>query len=130
MDNDSIKDNLYRLRKRLDMTQQQMADKIGISRNAYADLESGVTRILNEKIESVARLADVSVEELCLGYKPRTAAQDVSALSALKDKDDEIASLQALVSSQKETISSQRDSLRYQEQIILMLKRRLGEEIA
>ena len=80
MDNDSIKDNLYRLRKKLDMTQQQMADKIGISRNAYADLESGVTRILNEKIESVARLADVSVEELCLGYKPRTSAQDVSAL--------------------------------------------------
>ena len=64
MDNDSIKDNIYRSRKKLDLTQQQMADRIGISRNAYADLECGGTRILNEKVESVARLADVSVEEI------------------------------------------------------------------
>ena len=139
MDNDSIKDNIYRLRKKQALTQEQMANKIGISRNAYADIESGNTRVLSDKVERMALMNEISVEELCLGYKPVKPGYKENELKAsfekelqkikaayekdLKDKDKEIASLLALVDSLKRTIS-------YQEQIILMQRKHQGEENA
>ncbi len=70
MDDQSIKKNIAGLRKKSGLTQTELADRIGISRTAYRNLESGSTRMLNENIDKVAEVLDRPVEEIVLGYSP------------------------------------------------------------
>lgn len=64
MDNRTIKQNIAAFRKRLGMTQEQMAELIHISTTAYRDLEKGNTVILSEKIIDMAAKTGFSVEEI------------------------------------------------------------------
>ena len=64
MDNRTIKQNIAAFRKRLGMTQEQMAELIHISTTAYRDLEKGNTVILSEKIIDMAARTGFSVEEI------------------------------------------------------------------
>ena len=70
MDEKTAKKNLLRTRNEINLSQQQIADMIGISRNAYRSLESGPTRIINNKIEKLAEITGKTQEELVLGYQP------------------------------------------------------------
>ena len=64
MDNRTIKQNIAAFRKRLGMTQEQMAELIHISTTAYRDLEKGNTVILSEKIIDMAAKTGFPVEEI------------------------------------------------------------------
>ena len=64
MDNRTIKQNIAAFRKRLGMTQEQMAELIHISTTAYRDLEKANTVILSEKIIDMAARTGFSVEEI------------------------------------------------------------------
>lgn len=78
MDNRTIKQNIAAFRKRLGMTQEQMAELIHISTTAYRDLEKGNTVILSEKIIDMAARTGFSVEEIIQEKPFRT--EDVSCL--------------------------------------------------
>lgn len=78
MDNRTIKQNIAAFRKRLGMTQEQMAELIHISTTAYRDLEKGNTVILSEKIIDMAAKTGFSVEEIIQEKPFRT--EDVSCL--------------------------------------------------
>ena len=43
MDNDSIKNNVFKLRLERNMSQREVAEALGISRNAYRGIEMGKT---------------------------------------------------------------------------------------
>lgn len=70
MDNVTVKDNIRKTRKDLHLTQKELADKLGISRTAYRNLEQGDTRIFCDHIPRIASLSGKSPEELVLGYRP------------------------------------------------------------
>lgn len=70
MDEKQIKESIRRCREESGLTQKEIAQKIGISRNAYADLENGGTRIFNEHLEKIASETSRSVEELVFGFTP------------------------------------------------------------
>ena len=78
MDNRTIKQNIAAFRKRLGMTQEQMAELIHISTTAYRDLEKGNTVILSEKIIDMAARTGFSVEEIIQEKSFRT--EDVGCL--------------------------------------------------
>ncbi len=78
MDNRTIKQNIAAFRKRLGMTQEQMAELIHISTTAYRDLEKGNTVILSEKIIDMAARTGFSVEEIIQEKPFRT--EEVSCL--------------------------------------------------
>ena len=78
MDNRTIKQNIAAFRKRLGMTQEQMAELIHISTTAYRDLEKGNTVILSEKIIDMAARTGFPVEEIIQEKPFRT--EDVSCL--------------------------------------------------
>lgn len=78
MDNRTIKQNIAAFRKRLGMTQEQMAELIHISTTAYRDLEKGNTVILSEKIIDMAARTGFSVEEIIQEKPFRT--EDVGCL--------------------------------------------------
>ena len=127
MDNTTIKDNIRKIRKTRRMTQEEMALRLGISITAYRDLEKGNTSILNSNVYKIADLLDTPAEEIVLGYKPSqiegTSLQEVQQeySGKIESLNRRILDLEKLVLYLEETIESKNE-------IISMLKKRLGEE--
>ena len=112
MDNASIKENIRRFRKERKMTQEEIADMLGISITAYRDLERGSTSIMNGHFLRMAELFDTSTEELVLGYRPAQMPgkklEEMQAEYAVRienlEKENEY--LRKLVKSLEETIAT------------------------
>lgn len=65
-------------RKALNLTQQQVADRLGVAQQTYAQWENGRARIQVHTLPSLAQLLNVSVEEL-LGVKPASRSRSTPA---------------------------------------------------
>ena len=76
MDETTIKGNIERERERQGISQTEMAERLGLDRNTYRNLEKGHTRIFNSNLDKVSDILGVSMEKLVLGYEP----QDESGL--------------------------------------------------
>lgn len=57
-------ERLREIRNYLELTQQQVADAIGVTRSTYAYYETGKTQPSIKTLLAIARTFDVSVEEL------------------------------------------------------------------
>lgn len=126
MDNITIKENIRRARKKRNITQEEMADRLGISLTAYRDLEKGGTAVVHGKVIKMAELLDTSTEEIVLGYRPSQlesrTLEDVRAQygSQICILEQRIADLEKLVLSLEGQVASK-------DEIIKMLKKRLDE---
>ncbi len=127
MDNTSIKNNIYNIRRSRKMTQEEVANLLDISVTAYRELERGGTSIVNPNVVKLADAMDISTEELVLGYYP-VQAQDISIEdireeygSRVNMLEQRVAQLEKLVDSLEETIASKNE-------IIAMLKKMLAEQ--
>lgn len=67
MDNNSIKQNILKIRLEHNMSQTKMADTLGIARNTYRKLEKGPTRVISDYIQVIADWAGITPEEVVLG---------------------------------------------------------------
>lgn len=61
-----MKSKLFIYRQRLGVTQQYMADKLGIAVSAYNAYENGRKSCTNETAEKIAKIFDVNVNEIFL----------------------------------------------------------------
>ena len=104
-----------------------MALRLGISLTAYRDFEKGNTSILNGNLHRIASLLDTPTEEIVLGYRPvqmeganlkEMQAEYSGKINVLEQR---ILDLEKLVASNEEIIQSKNE-------IISMLKKRLGED--
>lgn len=71
-----IKTNLIKLRNDLNLSQIDLADQIGISRNTYRNIEVGKTCLVHKSLDKIARHLGVSPEGLILGYEPLDVDSD------------------------------------------------------
>lgn len=62
-----MNERLKKLRKALDITQQEFADRIGIKRNSFANYETGRNTPIDAIIVSICREFDVNEEWLRTG---------------------------------------------------------------
>ena len=99
-----MKERLRQLRKALDITQQEFADRIGIKRNSYANYETGRNTPIYAIILSICREFNVNEEWLRTGegemFEELTEQQKILKYTALllKDKDSAIANaIQTLI---------------------------------
>lgn len=67
MDNDSIKDNIFRLRKLRGFTQTEVAQRCGISMTHYRNLESGTACLINPILPRLAEVLDIWAGFLLFG---------------------------------------------------------------
>ena len=133
MDNNSIKDNIRRIRKTRKMTQEDVAHRLGISLTAYRDLERGSTNIMNGNLSRLAEEFETSPEELVLGYKPSQQAS--RTLEEVKGRyqskvtllEKQVEDLEKLIKSLEETIVSKNEIIENNKEIIAMLKKELGK---
>lgn len=65
-----LSSNLKKLRNKYNYTQQQVADKIGVTRPAYTAYEKGTRNPDSSMLSKLADVFDVSIDEL-LGREPK-----------------------------------------------------------
>lgn len=125
MDNSTIKENIRKIRKSKGLTQEEMADRMGISLTAYRDLEKGATSIMNSNLDKIAEITGTTTEELVLGYRP-TQAED-----RLEDMKEEygttIISLQTRIEDLLKHVESLNEIIASKNEIISMLKKNIDE---
>ena len=80
MTDQSIKHNILKVRESLNLTQEEMAKMIGLSRQAYINLEHGGTSLVNKWLFRMSEATGVELEVFLLGFDPRERS-----ISQLKD---------------------------------------------
>ncbi len=60
----TIQYNIRKARLYSGLSQEKLAARIGISRQAYYNIESGRTRLIHKKLELIARECGVPLEDL------------------------------------------------------------------
>ena len=124
MNNNSIKENIRRIRKRKGMTQEEMALRLGISLTAYRDLEKGATNIVNSNIPKIAEITGVTTEEV-LGYSTRpdeSKIHDVTVEYGLH-----MESMQTRINDLEKIVESLKELIEVKNEIISMLKKKIDE---
>ena len=76
-----LSDNLIQLRRKSGLSQEQLADKIGVSRQAISKWECGQSTPELEKLMAMSELFNVSLDELTKGPS-ESPAKDTSAESS------------------------------------------------
>lgn len=133
MDEKSIIDNLEKLRVRHGYSKTEVADRLGVARNTYGNLVSGITKVINENLPLLADLYGVGLDELLLGYKP------VHSLNGPKDFEEQRLELINSYEDRLQNLNKEmdhKDSLieelqRHNKSLLdfnAMLKRQLGEK--
>jgi transcriptional regulator with XRE-family HTH domain len=61
--NQSIANQIRRARQNKDLSQENMADELGITKGAYSKIERGVTAISVERLAAIAKILDMELNE-------------------------------------------------------------------
>lgn len=64
--NGAIKQKIYEIRRSKGISQEKIANLIGVALNSYRKLERGKTNLVNEKLWDIANALNVSIKELVL----------------------------------------------------------------
>lgn len=122
----SVQSNLCTLRAKLDLSQEQMAEQLGMSKNGYGKLERGESKLTIEHLQNIAQVFNIDVADLLkngrdfnvlLGdnngsyankyYNDKQQIETLELIIAHKDelltqKDNEIALLKELLKTYKD----------------------------
>lgn len=69
-----LSERIRQIRLKKGLSQENMADMLGLSTTAYGDLERGRTELSVSRLENIARLLDVPLAEL-LGLESATLSE-------------------------------------------------------
>jgi len=137
MDNKSVKKNIRESRHAAGLSQAEMADRLGLSKTAYNNLESGGTKLISGKVEMIAEVLNTSAEKLVLGYEPvpktsgrlkdMTEEFDVEKARIINDYEDQLEKLRKQFKTLNEYVELLKDSNRTKDEIISMLKKELAK---
>lgn len=134
MDNESVKRNILKLREQMNLSQQEIAERIGISRNAYRAIEKGTTKLFSDNLSRLAEISGKSEEELLLGYLPRpeqaSALEDMQVsynrqkMEIIRDYEDRLAAKDKEIAMKDSIIDSQETTIRTLKEMNSMLLRK------
>lgn len=105
MDNSSVKENIIRLRKSLNLSQTEMAERMGISRTAYRNIENGSTKLLSDNLMKIAEICNTTVENVISDR----CGDGISGTGLLTDDRDEVYS--SAIRKMKESYTGEIDRL-------------------
>ena len=114
---DPIHTRIRDAREKSGLTQEEMADRIGIGRTTYINFETGRTRLFCNHLQETAAVLGVSEEELLFGPRPDEGLlRDQLALDAWKrqlveDYENRLAELRAKLETAQAEIAKQEKDL-------------------
>ena len=137
MDNNSIKQNILKIRLEHNLSQAGMADALGIARTTYRKLEKGRTRVISDYIRVIADWAGITPEEVVLGDSSE------SGIAMLKEErersndrireltegyEQQLENLREKIASRDELIREKDDNIRSLKSIIALLEKRKEDD--
>lgn len=105
------------IREKQNLTQEQMANELGLSTNGYANLERSETRLSVDRLEQIANIFGVDVTELMTSDENNTImvyhSTSTSNLNIFSNASEsmleaEIARLQLIISHKDELLEQQK----------------------
>lgn len=108
------------------MTQEELADILGISLTAYRDLEKGPTAIINANIPKIADATGSTVEEIMLGFRPMPSDGRLEEVQT--EYGNRVSILQTRIADLERLVCSLEDTLACKDEIITMLKKNIDEK--
>lgn len=135
MDNSSIKENIVRRRTAEGISQDEMAKRLDISRNAYRSIEKGESKVISDRLKDIADNLGISLEELVLGYNPRNGSGELNEIreryehaeiSMKEDYEKRILALNNKISMLEDTIRDLREIIELKTEVNSMLKKELS----
>ena len=70
----NLSERIRQIRLKKGLSQENMADMLGLSTTAYGDLERGRTELSFSRLENIAKLLDIALPEL-LGFESLTLSE-------------------------------------------------------
>lgn len=64
MDNQTIKANIRAIRESKGLTQEQVAQRLGINRQSYWTLENGKTQLISERLFDIANVLNTPLKKI------------------------------------------------------------------
>ena len=131
MDNARIKENIIRMRTEKGISQDEMAQRLEMSRNSYRNIEKGSTYVVSRHLKEIADILNITEEELVLGYKPAEGAGSLEEVRSYYSKisddlrqnyEERIAGLSDQLELQKLMVSDLRELIDSKNEIIRLLK--------
>ncbi len=109
MDNQSIKNNIYKLRRDKGMSQEEVANLMDISLTSYRKIEKGETNLISERITQLAEALGITEQELLWGYNPNPSQAQMQAeiqrlRQTVEEKSEQIELLKKALSDKEEII--------------------------
>lgn len=123
-------DKIKSLREQRDWTQEEMAEKLGLTRNGYAKIERGESLPSLERLDEIAKIFDVNVVELLnLNEKNvifQTQNQEVNYYQQSihnENLQNEIDKLELVVSHLKELLQQKDNEIQALKDLVQMYKK-------
>ena len=135
MSNKKVKKNIAEVRNSMKLTQAEMAKKIGISRQAYINLESGKTAVINKQITKMAESCGLPEEKILFGYSVDELSSNMlheseshkeQLAAVIKEKDEAIEVLKEKLDILTQLIFAERQTVKTQIQLIDEMKTRIA----
>lgn len=127
-----VLENIKAERKRQEITQQDMADRMELSLSAYGKFERGETQTTQDKVEKAASILGKDISCMFLGYRPSSSGDRsleenkenryLSELESLRKENEE---LRRTVEAKDELIASLKHTVSVLEQIRTMYEKGL-----
>lgn len=120
-----INEKIRFLRESKSLTQDEMADRLGMSTNGYAKIERGETRLTIPKLEQIVEVFDTDILELVsLGENKVVYIQDSDnhSINIINPTSQDLASE---IIQLKQTISHQQEMLSAKNELIALQKSQL-----
>lgn len=77
MNSETILNNLKRLRKEKGITQEEMANRLGISRVTYYSIENGKQELSIQKVDEIVKILNITLFDLIKSEIPNTDKEDI-----------------------------------------------------
>lgn len=120
MNNFQIKQNILNARKSLKISQDEMASRLGISRQSYIRIEHGSTSVISKQLQKIADECGISLDQLVLGYDPFGDNEDI--LRELDNSKEQLMQAESRLNILQEKLSYMERSMELQSEFIRSLK--------
>lgn len=130
----NVNEKIRMLRELNHWSQEEMAERLGMSHNGYAKIERGETKLYLEKLNQIAQIFNIDLSELVANHDKSiffflhgTCNQAANYYgSGNLDETAEIEKLKLIIGHKDELIAQKDKELAAQQEIIALLKQQIA----
>ena len=131
----NVNEKIRMLRELNHWSQEEMAERLGMSHNGYAKIERGETKLYLEKLNQIAQVFNIDLSELVANHDKSiffflhgTCNQAVNYYgSGNHDEIAQIEKLKLIIGHKDELIAQKDKELAAQQEIIALLKQQINK---